>query len=1216
MAALGLLAGALTGGAAAAGSVRGEVKVFTDGGYVRLMFRLDEEVAATVRLTGPVMVINFKKPVDVAVDRMNASVPDLISAARRDPDGSAVRIALAQKVKFNTIAAGERFYVDLMPETWSGPVPGLPQEVLDELTRRALGAERELRRQNGRTKEWQPPTIRVRVASQPTFTRYVFEMPDGVNVVPDRAEGRFTLNFDQQIKWDLTDAKAALPTTLESIDAEPDFDSVAVKFMLNGQPSVRHFREDRSIVVDVGGGGAGAAPQSVDQIAAKLAGATDTGPAIAAPDTVPVKDAASPAAPAAAAPAANAPPPGKAAAIAPASPAAKAAELAPPVVPKVEAAAIVAPKLNQQAPKPPAAVTPAPPMPQADGVVVATLTQSGDSLRLHFPFAAPTPAAVFRRADTLWLVFDSPATIDIAGLANDPSKVIRRATFERAEGGAAIVRIHLERPRLASADTEGQAWIVNIGDSVSAPTRALVIARNILGKGRASIVIPFDDPARLHRLSDPVIGDRLMVVTAPAPARGFLKAQNFVELQALPSTHGVVLQPVADDVAAELSSDKITVSRPGGLAISSTALSPEQTVSGLRATTFDPQVWGYDREAPYTDRQAELIRTAAAAPDVRRQQARLNLARFYLAREMGAEAKAVLDVAQAEQGGGDDDVTGSILKAIADVMLERPDEALKVLAAPHVGQQQDAPLWRAVAQARQGKWSEAREGFKSAEAMMAVLPIELQRMVMQEALRASIEVHDFSGAARLVNELETVGVPHAQEPAVAVLAGRLYEGMGRIEDALAQYRSAATSRDRRASAQGRLREVALEFGNGNMPRETMIHELETLATIWRGDETETESLKRLASLYTQDGRYRDAFRVMRTALRTNPNSDMTRKIQDEAALTFDALFLDGKGDALPPVEALGLFYDYRELTPIGRRGDEMIRRLAGRLVAVDLLDQAAELLQHQVDHRLQGAGRAQVATKLATIYLMNRKPDHALATLQKTRSAELANELREQRLLLEARALADIGRHDLALELANSVDGREAIRLRADVLWKARRWREAAEQVELLYGERWRDFTPLTETERADILRAAIGYALGEEPISQARLRDKYAAKMVEGPDRRAFDIVSAPIGVRNAEFQAVASRVAGVDTLEAFLSDMRKRYPDQLLPAAAPAPPPAAAIPAVPAAPAAVTPPRPDNSTSAVPPPPVPAGEPLRPDPAPTGSIRTPRPRPVTASR
>ena len=116
---------------------------------------------------------------------------------------------------------------------------------------------------------------------------------------------------------------------------------------------------------------------------------------------------------------------------------------------------------------------------------------------------------------------------------------------------------------------------------------------------------------------------------------------------------------------------------------------------------------------------------------------------------------------------------------------------------------------------------------------------------------------------------------------------------------------------------------------------------------------------------------------------------MTRQIQDEAAATFDSLFLAGKGDAMPAIDALALFYDFRELTPIGSRGDEMIRRLADRLVSVDLLDQAADLLQYQVDHRLQGAARAQVATRLAVIYLMDRKADRALPTLRATRIGDL-----------------------------------------------------------------------------------------------------------------------------------------------------------------------------------------------------------------------------------
>jgi hypothetical protein len=310
---------------------------------------------------------------------------------------------------------------------------------------------------------------------------------------------------------------------------------------------------------------------------------------------------------------------------------------------------------------------------------------------------------------------------------------------------------------------------------------------------------------------------------------------------------------------------------------------------------------------------------------------------------------------------------------------------------------------------------------------------------------------------------------------------------------------------------------------------------------------------------------------MRSAVAAHPDSDMTRRIQDEAAATFDALFLNGKGDTLPAVEALALFYDFRELTPIGRRGDEMIRRLADRLVSVDLLDQAAELLQYQVDHRLQGAARAQVATRLAVIYLMNRKSDRALALLRATRTADLAKEMRDQRLLLEARALSDLGRHDLALDVIASKEGRETIRLRSDILWAARRWGQAAEQIELYYGERWKDWQPLNEIERADILRATVGYALAEDALGLNRFREKFAAKMAQTPDARAFEIASAPLGTSGAEFRDIAHAAASTDTLEGFLRDMQARYPDaSVLPPAAPAVP----IPAGPvssAAPATV---------------------------------------------
>jgi tetratricopeptide (TPR) repeat protein len=1251
---LALLAIAPLSAAPADEPIKGEVKAVNDGGFLRLMFQFDQAVEATTRVSGAIVIISFNKPVALAVERLNVNAPEYISAARRDPDGSAIRLALLRKVKLNTIAAAERLYVDLLPEAWKGPMPGLPQEVIDELVRRARNAESQLHQQRAADKQKKPPVVRVKVATQPTFVRYVFTMPGTVNVIPERADGRLTLNFDQQVAWDLADAKASLPPTLKSIESEVDFDSVAVVFTLSGMPEVRAFREERSIVVDIGLDGA-KPKQSEEGGPAKPAVASGGAPAISAPNSrlpktaaeiLPPKTSAPPPAPVAAAeasqeagpakPVPEAVPPKQAersqpapeivqpAMTAPAPQVQAASEPAattPPAPGAAQAASQPAPAATEPppaaSPPPPARKITSPPLAAADdairpkanpnAVVVARTQQSGDRLRLELPFAAPTPAAVFQRADTLWLVFDTPAQIDLTALLADNDNGMREVLFDRGDDGAAIVRIKLARPRMASLEADGPAWIVNIADATTAETRPLAIARSIVGKNRASIAIPFDSARAIHTLKDPDVDDRLLVITALGPVRGFLKVQDFVELRALPSVHGVVIQPIADDIAAELGVDKITIGRPTGLSLSATALGQQQVAVSFRAFTFDTQVWGFDRDAPFNARQSELIGLAASAPVSKRRQARFNLARFYLAKEMAPEAKAVLNVALTDQRASED-VTGSVLKAVADVMLDRPDDALKELSKPQVGNQQDAPIWRAIALARQGRWAEARDIFKTVSAAVGALPIELQRMAMKEALRSSIELRDFNNAAHLVNDFETVGVTPDLEPTINVLLGRLYEGLGRTEDALASYRAAAVSSDRRAAAQGRLRETVLAFATGSMGRKDVINDIETLTTVWRGDETETEGLKLLAHLYTEDSRYRDAFHVMRTALLAHPNSDMTRKIQDEAAATFESLFLGGKGDALPPVEALGLFYDFRELTPIGRRGDEMIRRLSDRLVGVDLLDQAAELLQHQVDHRLQGAARAQVATRLTVVYLMNRKPDRALATLQATRVSDLSNDLRDQRLLLEARAISTLGRHDVALELIANINSHEAVRLRSDVLWTARRWREAGEQIELLYADRWRQFPPLNDGERSDILRAAIGYALGEESIGLARLREKYQAKFADGPDRRAFDVVTAPTGTNGVEFQDVAKKIASVDTLDTFLRDLRARYPESS--AVSPAGTTgegASLVPDKSDAPLANATTGPGSS----PMPPKPAASPLKPDKEPTGSIaRLPKER------
>ncbi len=838
------------------------------------------------------------------------------------------------------------------------------------------------------------------------------------------------------------------------------------------------------------------------------------------------------------------------------SPPAEAAKAAQPAE-QVQAAAVETPRVvaPRQAPPPaerPKATAPAasgPPLESGGKDKAATVESRRDSdgLRVTFSFATPTPAALFRRADTVWLVFDHANPIDIEPIRAKGGAIIGDVNLMPLEKGQAI-RIRLNRPQIPSLESEGRAngaeWTLTFADRGQATPLPLMVLRNITDPALANVTVPLANPGAMHRLVDPDAGDALLVVTAPPPTRGLIKRQDFVELSLLESVHGVVAHPNSDDISAEVGADKVMLGRPGGLTLSSAEVAAERATAAVRPL-FDANEWRKNREEKFLPRLDALIKAAAVAEPEQKAQARLELANFYMARGMYQEVRGVTNLIISETNHGNEDAAVLMVHAVASILIGHPERALKVLANPAVGNGHDSQLWKGFAFARQEKWADAREKFKNAEFSIAALPLELQRIVTADAMRASLEVKDYAGASRRRSELEVIGIPNEMKPEIAVLRGRLAEALGHDKDALDAYRYAAQSPDREASAEARLLEALLRHRRGELSQAELLRELETLSVIWRGDAVELRALNKMAQIYAENARYTDSLTAAKTATRLQPNSELSRQGQDAASALFADLYLGSKGDDMKPVDALAMFYEFRELTPIGRRGDEMIRRLADRLATVDLLDQAAELLQYQVDKRLEGAARAQVAARLAMVYLTNRKPDRAITALRLTRIADLSGELRQQRLLLEARAQSDIGRHDLALDIISNITGREAIRLRSDIYWASRQWREASEQIELYYAERWRDFKPLNAAEKSDVIRAVVGYALAGDAIGLARFREKYAPLMTGEADRFAFDTASKPATANSTEFALIAKMAASVDTLDGFIREMKIRFPD-----------------------------------------------------------------------
>ena len=141
-----------------------------------------------------------------------------------------------------------------------------------------------------------------------------------------------------------------------------------------------------------------------------------------------------------------------------------------------------------------------------------------------------TPAALFRRADTVWLVFDSVKPIDVEPIRSKGGSIIAEVTRLPLYNGQAI-RIRLNRPQMPSlsADDQGSGgnWTLNFADTMRTPAQPLVALRNVTDPAHANVTVPLSRPGLLHRLVDPDAGDTIMVVTAPAAGSRLHQAAGF-----------------------------------------------------------------------------------------------------------------------------------------------------------------------------------------------------------------------------------------------------------------------------------------------------------------------------------------------------------------------------------------------------------------------------------------------------------------------------------------------------------------------------------------------------------------------------------------------------------------------------------------------------------------------------------------------------------------
>ncbi|MEL6789019.1 MAG: hypothetical protein AAFO78_00430 [Pseudomonadota bacterium] len=211
----------------------------------------------------------------------------------------------------------------------------------------------------------------------------------------------------------------------------------------------------------------------------------------------------------------------------------------------------------------------------------------------------------------------------------------------------------------------------------------------------------------------------------------------------------------------------------------------------------------------------------------------------------------------------------------------------------------------------------------------------------------------------------------------------------------------------------RIQSLRLHYRRDMITHEDARAQLSPLLVDWRGGTIEREALMFSALLAADADDVATAFSNYRRVLDKFPDSDAARIARSRLQDLLGRLFADNGGLSL--LQSTALFYENIDLLAPGAAGDAQIRAIAERLVALDLLTEAAELLDHQAFARLRGAERAAVATALAQIHLDNDEAQQALEVLQRSRITGLSATLAATRRQLEARALWKTGRHGRAL---------------------------------------------------------------------------------------------------------------------------------------------------------------------------------------------------------
>jgi tetratricopeptide (TPR) repeat protein/outer membrane biosynthesis protein TonB len=1085
------------------------VRAGTHDGYARLVFKWSVPVQYTAKIENGALNLNFGEPAQTSYAEVRNNLKGFVTSVNEAQGGRQVSMALTNpNYGLRSFYTGSYLVVDILgepnrsqaaapapapasrpqaqPAPQVQPVAPRPQPVA-QAAPVATAPQASVVPTSG-------PTVRVRKGEKGSYTRIVFDWPRKVGYQVGDYAGKTIIDFNEPAKYNFGPASRNLTGQVRGLRQN----GKAVELDVSNGARIKHFYVGSKVVVDVYRDNITGKPQAPAMAVAQAQPAPQ-------PATAPTPVAAPTPAP------------------------------APSEPPKP----VAAPVQQVAAPKP---------LPAPEPETAPSQPALAAAFSLRFEFGEPVAAAAFRRSGSVWLVFDKQTQQDLNALKaasngtilNIEQLPIPRATVLRLETVAGFN----PRPK-----REGLAWVFEFGKipllalqeiEVQPQPHSPAGSRLFMSVQEGGLPVPFQDP---------IVGDNLVVVPVIPLGHGVNTKRTYPQFELLASAQGAVYRPLSDDLRIRTLKSGIEMTAKSSLKLSETGKKAlaQAKMGGLRGVSrmFDFDKWALDGTENFRETRQELEKSVAGLKGPRREIAREALAKYYLSHARGPEALGVIDVMAKADPTRVQDPDFKALRGVANFITYRLDEAKEDLTGEEIAAKDEGAFWQAAVDAAMGDYSESAFDLKRLGGVIRNYPPRLKFPLALVLTEAALSTGDVRQAESYLEVLEAEGLDPRKADAVKYLRGKTKEISGDPDGAVVVYEDVELGNHRPSRARAALAKNELLYKHERITDKELIEALEKLRFAWRGDDFEFNLLRRLGDLYNQTLNYRDGLRTMRQAatyFREHPNAE---EVTQEMIRIFEELYLDGKADELAPVTAIALYDEFRELTPAGEKGDEMIRKLADRLAAVDLLREAAELLENQVQFRLSGEKKSQVGTRLAVVYLAAGNPKRAIRALQKSSRRNMSAEEIVQRRHLEARALIDMGEADKAMAMLDNVEDEtmEADLLRAEVYWNAGDWRNSAGTLKrLAVAKGVKRNKPLSEDQARLVLNLAVSYTLGANERGVARVRADYGGAMEATTLRDAFRLIASRENAGMLDPRTITQLVKPAENFTTFMSEYNAR--------------------------------------------------------------------------